>query len=540
MSEQAEVEVPEPDEVEVGKSTRFRRERSRRRLREMLRRTPDDPFLRMIWAVDLLQNSEPAVARRFLEAPDAAVGTKLGDKMFSYKWLLEDLVNELLITPKLAHREGPNWLLDCGKYEAFRQAYNVLYELQDAEHSLTLDGSSNIWAEMPRIGHRQFSWQQPALNLPNFYRSAALYGEGALSRHFEAQHGLTPSDLMLLGMGLWALLGSQPSFGRNLALPEIGLSQEVVDRGLKLLAAPIKDARQAALELRGFGRDRIYRPSALRRFPCISFGPGAERTVAPLRELILVRATEGLYYDLVGISDDVRRELGKSFELYAHRFVQAVLETPVHQAIQYRLRNNLIDSPDILIGPAEGLGVIVECKATRMSFDARFAQDRQPAAARGVEELSKGVGQIWRFASHVRRGLVPGYGLQNEVFGLVLTVDPWLRMTVGEADAIFERARQWCAARDPEIEPQDQMKVGFTHLEDFERMALQTDEAGIVATCKFGSDPAYIGWGFSELRQRAGAAERRRKYPFQSDMGRLLPWWTKIDEEQKARAARVS
>lgn len=526
-----------PDEEVVAKTTRFRLERARGRLKDLLRRADGESFLQMIWAVDLLQGGEPQVAKNFIRAPEQAASAKIGDSHFAYKWLLEDLVNDHLSVRQVTRREGPNRRLDCTNYDAFATVYNTLHEIQDAEQILDVTRRDNIWAEMPRIGHRQFSWQQPALNLRNFYRSAVLYGDGALSRHYAERCGISPSDMMLFGLGAWAQLGTQPFFNiGRMAVPEIGLTQDVVDAALALIAAPVGEQRQAALELRGTGRDRIYRQSALRKRPCISFGSNGERIRCPLRELILVRCTEGLYYDLVGISDDVRRELGRSFEVYALRFVEAVVNQPVVSSIDYRFKGNTISSPDILVGGPRELAVVVECKAARMSFDARFGPDRQAAGRRGLDELAKGIRQIWRFLSHVRRGLVVDHASRDDVFGLVLTIDPWLRMTVGEYDAIFNQAREWCAENEPEIEPVDQCKVGFTHIEDFERMALQTDGAGVIETCRAASDPNFIGWGFNELRERAGVQATTREYPFRADMGRVLPWWDTIDEVKRSRA----
>lgn len=526
-----------PEDETVAKTTRFRLERARGRLKELLRRADGEAFLQMIWAVDLLQGGEPDVAKKFIRAPEQAAGAKLGDRHFAYKWLLEDLVNEYLLTRQVTTREGPNKRLDYTNYDAFATAYNTLHEIQDAEQLLDVTRRDNIWAEMPRIGHRQFSWQQSALNLRNFYRSAVLYGDGALSRYYEERYGISPSDMMLFGLGAWAQLGTQPffSFGK-MAVPEVGLTQDVVDAALVLIAAPVEEQRRAALELRGTGRDRIYRQSALRRRPCISFGLKGERIRCPLRELVLVRCTEGLYYDLVGISDDVRRELGRSFENYALRLVEAVVNQPVAPSIDYGFKRNTISSPDILVGRPDELALIVECKAARMSFDARFGPDRQAAGRRGLDELAKGIRQIWRFLSHVRRGLVADHASRDDVFGLVLTVDPWLRMTVGEYQAIFNQARDWCAQNEPEIEPVDQCRVGFTHIEDFERMALQTDGNGVIETCRAASDPNYIGWGYSELRARAGVQDVKREYPFRADIGRVLPWWDTIDEVKRSRA----
>ncbi|MGY6512299.1 hypothetical protein ACXIUH_25505, partial [Vibrio parahaemolyticus] len=76
---------------------------------------------------------------------------------FAYKWILEDLVNHRISVRQLPRKEGPNWRLDCTNYDAFTALYNALHQIQDAEQILDVTRRENIWAEMPRIGHRQFS-----------------------------------------------------------------------------------------------------------------------------------------------------------------------------------------------------------------------------------------------------------------------------------------------------------------------------------------------------------------------------------------------
>lgn len=526
--------VPVDRDVEP-KLARFRLERARKFLRDTLRWVPCEEFIQMIWAVDLLQGGSPQVGRKHLvNVPEAAIGAKLGDKHFAYKWLLEDLINELLTIEPVARPRTPHRVLDCRNFDGFIRVYNALHEMQDSEQILDVNRRENILAEMARIGHRQFPWQQGPLNIPTFYRAAVMYGDGALSDAYIQRHGISPSNMMMFGLGVWAQLGTQPTYDpRRMALPEIGLTQEIVDAGSRLVTAPMAEHRRKAKEFRGGRREPHYRPSSLRAQPCISFGDDNSRIRAPLRELVISRCTDGLYYDLVGISDDVRRELGRAFEDYATRFIAAVMDAEVSRSAEYRHRGNTVHSPDALIGPRNNLAMIIECKAAKMSFEARFAENRRAAGQRGFDELSKGVRQIWKFVSHMRRGIVPGYGAAADIFGLVLTADPWMRMTVGEHQQIFEQAR--AEQDDPDVAPEDQCPVGFTHIEDFERMALGTDTPGLFRTCRLGSDPNYIGWGFAELRDRAGAEAIQRPYPFREDLPRVLPWWKVVDEAERRR-----
>jgi hypothetical protein len=47
-----------------------------------------------------------------------------------------------------------------------------------------------------------------------------------------------------------------------------------------------------------------------------------------------------------------------------------------------------------------------ECKATKLTYLAQFAEDPFEAERKQYVQIANGVVQLWRFFSHVRRGLL--------------------------------------------------------------------------------------------------------------------------------------
>ena len=86
----------------------------------------------------------------------------------------------------------------------------------------------------------------------------------------------------------------------------------------------------------------------------------------------------------------MREEYGRRFEQYALRYLQTMLPGVSWQGeTAYRWRKGEIKTPDIVWLTNAGVRVAIECKATRMSIEARYADD--PLMERGYEDIVKAV-----------------------------------------------------------------------------------------------------------------------------------------------------
>jgi hypothetical protein len=125
--------------------SRVARDIYRKRLRNALSITGDEPFLQMIWAVNALQTGRADLAARTLQFPPEAATSDIGSRYAIHAWELETLVNQLLLTPKAL---GPK-TYRCEMFDAASAFTNFLRKLENAESSLYLD-KINIFNEMHR------------------------------------------------------------------------------------------------------------------------------------------------------------------------------------------------------------------------------------------------------------------------------------------------------------------------------------------------------------------------------------------------------
>jgi hypothetical protein len=307
----------------------------------------------------------------------------------------------------------------------------------------------------------------------------------------------------------------------NLLVPKLRLDRRLVEAALLLMCASLEAAREEAAKLRRGGQNVAARPSVLRRTPMLAVtGRGV---IAPLPDLLLERATAGLYLDLVKAPSGIRDYIGRRFEQYCFELFKAAFGDQVRGEYGYGSKSMPLKSPDILIGAPEQLKLIVECKATRMSFAARFSDDWHLETTRGYGELAKGVGQIWRHCSHMRRRIVPDRP-SAELCGLLLTLDPWMRMTHNQEETVLSKARQWCAENDSEILKEDECPISFSHVGDIEDLLHRTSMDGVLKVLALSANR--VGWGMAELGSEEAVEHIRRPYFFKDRLDEVLPWTT--------------
>jgi hypothetical protein len=88
-----------------------------------------------------------------------------------------------------------------------------------------------------------------------------------------------------------------------------------------MLSLPISRARtetkaiiQQVNELHGSTIPTAYLPSILRQYPLIATENDPNLYIAPITEVILLRVTAGLYYDLIGGGQALLNEANDRFE----------------------------------------------------------------------------------------------------------------------------------------------------------------------------------------------------------------------------------
>ncbi|PRD43144.1 hypothetical protein C5748_13140 [Phyllobacterium phragmitis] len=479
-------------------------------------------MISLISAVVAVQSGNQKALRAVRDLPPEAVSAELGSPYHIPLWSLETLVNELLATPKpKGFGVGRTRLLNAKLFRTLKTLHSVLVHLENAEDGIFLE-SHDVFSEMARIAQRQFPWQRGVVNAPHLYRSILLYGTGTAREYFEVNAGTSLPDFVKTATYLYAALSKNGFIDRSRDLSTIGVTPAMREAALARTAILHAEARTLTARMRRGKRHTAYSPSILRDFPILAFGDQGERLRAPIPDLIMHRYTSGLYLDVVQGGPSVWTDIGRRFETYVLEYLQAMLEPYlVTGEKEYGPKKARHRTPDILVARDTGIVAAVECKAKRMSFDARFADDPVASAALGFDELAKGMFQLWRFFSHARRGLTGDLSVDLACQGVIVTADSWLTMAAKQAEKVVAAAHILANA-EGDIEDIDRRDIAFCQIDDVEYSLQNGTAESFLAACR------EIASGEKKwfMLSVASSANRDilREYPFKHRIPELLPW----------------
>ena len=514
-----------------------------KRLRKYVSAAPFAAFAKMIWAVNAIQSERVTAGSKHIQFPKEAATTDPLSKYKVHGWDLEDLWGEYFATRhKRLRKGGPNKILNCTHWDTFCNVFNTLKGMQNAESGVILR-EANVLHEMPKIMFRQLDWQRGFFTAQNFYRTAFLFGGPLAQEHFLKTVGVSFEQYTKTVFALYAHFRDRPILNKKINGKLIGVSSEELALVVDHISATPRQITNIARALKSRYPYASQRPSVLRRAPIIQMGANNDLICCPLIDVLAWRITEGLYYDTVGDDGALRNEISGRFEEYCKMLLDAETSSfEINGERLYRIsKKRELRTPDILLRKNGRLRVVLECKQRRMSFDAVFEPKNDANEVPGIEEIIKGVFQLWRFFSHVRRGFVQDECLSDSVVGVVLTLDPWLVMTRGRYEHILAEAKKLVREREPEIEDQDMRDVTFCYVKDFESLLARASDDTLLSTFGIAASDEFAGWLLQSVHQNQFPDQNERKpFPFQDKLAEVLPWWDKNEDELRISGRKNS
>lgn len=460
-----------------------------------------------------------------LRFPIEAETTEITSAYYAHKWKLESLTSEFFKIEKEGIKKGKIRRLRCDDFQVFAQVYNALKDLENAEAGLTLQKFS-VLMELHRIGQKQFEWQRGYMNATLLYKYGFIYGGKEASTYFHSKYGFEISKFVHFGFAVCSQLMQRPTTAvRSAEYAGIGITKNEFEAMLPLIALEVTTVRKQVANLHRSNIPTEYQPSFLRMHPCIWFR-GEGDLIAPLPALVMNRITSGLFYDLVSGPQSLKTEIGLRFEKYTAQLLDRMLsKLGVSESFKYSVKKNPVDSPDICVSEDGVIVLVCECKARRMPFDAKFGMALAGQSEDLLDELAKGVFQIWRFFAHLRRSLVPNKTSSPAAIGVLFTLDTWLSHSSELQSVVLEKARKRSLEYGG-IEAQDQRSIVFCASSELEEAIFTTPEDSFLGILQAATTDKHKGWLLSSISNQAyGELKTVRKNPFLDEMSELFPWW---------------
>jgi hypothetical protein len=501
-----------------------------RKLRDYLSRVDDAEFLQLCWAVATLQNSPDISVSDYLIYPPKAVMPQAGDQHRVHLWELETLATMLLTTPKHLPHQRPNTYFDCRYFETIAQSTNLLRSLENSESAMQGAGQ-NILLEIARIAHRQFGWQRGYATQEQMVRFAYVYGQGECAEFFTSKYSLTVTDFMHVSFLLFAHHYRYPWSGPP-KLEEFGIKSETLGRALKVNSVSLKTLKEKAKHLLASldAKARIsYLPSILRQFP-ISTSNDGRSIVAPLPELIMFRATAGLYYDFRDGPQRLTEEANLRFEEYVRELIVGLCpEFTALPSQKVGTKKSPYQTPDVLLVRGGKMVAVIECKATKLTYNAQFADNPMTEAERAYSQLIEGIIQLWWFFAKVRLGIHLNFPVTEDTCAVLLTMDSWMQMSSDLRNAAVAKARQGSNKYD-DICPVDMRPIVFCSMQDLADTLFVSSEDDLMRAFDLAKEEKYRGWRILDLKQKLGTVILVKEFPLKTEI--LLPWWSRHDSNR--------
>lgn len=382
-------------------------------LRNYLRRLNCLSFLQAIWSLaNHLEFGQPLPAHLAAANP----GNKEPLRLEFFLWELDTLAREAIL-----HCETPSGAPVTG----WRQVAVALVKLREAEQGVSRVDETNVLAEISRIAHRQFNWQQ-GVSYNDLVRTRRIYRHPGMSEVVRGVYGLSAEDVALAGfaalatfLGQFAITSDWPE---EVAEP-LGLNPRPL---IENLAADLATLRRSAREASSLDGNWAYAFNPLWLHPLIRVGGGV--TVCPLPGLLARRFTDGLYYDTGGHdADALGREMGPAFQA----FIGEVLERAgagdltVLPERRFGTKGRKRDSVDWIVSD-ETATLLVEVKVLKM----KRAAKEELAPARSVTEqlgkLAAAIGQLYATLTDALAGDYPHWKPDRRpVHPVLVTLDDW-------------------------------------------------------------------------------------------------------------------
>jgi len=509
------------------------------RLLTMLSHTEDPDTLTMLWAVHALQNGRAAAARKHLNFPPQANTSNLDSPFAVFPWDIETLVTLMMNTPKSV---SPPWMMRPMNVRQFNTAADLINLLRAAEDFDSADRvtAENVLMEMHRIAHRTFAWQRGFVNVPETYRSLFIYGQGKSEEYFEETYGLSTVDFYTVAFVYMSIFFNK---AWTVAVDDLGFFNAVrnkVRRAERLLASGIWDARrESSALLRRFelSAERrlpiIYQPSYLKMRPMVQVNTTVRPAfIAPLPTLLLHRATVGLFYDVIKGGTVVRNDAGARFEEYCRKSIKAHCPAfEVSPPVTYKLKKNPVETPDVILQLSGQVVAVMECKASKMTFEAQYGDNPVEEAHDGYSQIAKAIFQLWRFFSHVRRKLLD-FVIAEDAPAVVLTLDAWTLMSSELRREVIAEAKLIAAQKEPEITDEDQRSPVFCPLHELDHLLLVSTEQQLLEGMKAAIRPEFDGWALLTVRETVvEKLPEQKKYAF--DPAEFIWWWGELSKRER-------
>lgn len=497
---------------EMGRFSKEKRSYWTCRLHDLLRPVPVMDIVVMSWAIEAIREGREKAARRHLEFLGGADEHKIGEKYFVPPWSVDAVLREKI---SLGSTKETARYLNLKSWKGVFKLLNVYAGLSNVE-SVMDHSPSEVLAAMPRLFWPQYDWQIGASNMLRLGRAWHVYATDEGKAAFSTKHGVELETFLKVGFGIYVGTEGQPAI-RPSSLAALGITSNQLDQVRQIIGNTLAGHY---IWTRDTGNPEIPRDflrSITKERPIFEINdPKGRAYYIPSRAGLMLRITDGLYYDIVS-DPDARRSSGQAFEELCFKMIRHYIDPDIlvrrEQITSYGV------SADILVdNRAASTGLIIECKNRRLPQRVLTSPDPFKEHADAFGDVIDGIVQIWRTHNDIYSES------QMRMAGIVLQDDPWALLGSAFVSKLFSSA---CEKADKlEIPDVNRVPVVLVGYFDFEHVLRNYDFSRVFEASIEWSRKPFHGWELvSVLRDREVEKKTKAAFNYDELVTNAVPWW---------------
>ncbi len=368
---------------------------------------------------------------------------------------------------------------------------------------------SDVLAAMPRLFWPQYDWQLGTSNMFRIGRAWHVYATHEGKAAFSAKYGIDLEIFLKVGFGIYAGSTEHPAI-RSGYLAALGVTNTQLHQVRQIIGDTLKGHYEWARSTGNPDVPRDFLRSVTKERPIFEVSDtNGPAYCVPSRSNLMLRITDGLYYDIVSDSN-ARRRSGEAFEYLCLKIIRHYAGAT--RSVEPERKTTYGMSADILVEDnSTSTGLIIECKIRRLPQRVLTSPDPFEDCADAFDDVIKGIVQIWR-TYHEFYSVSP-----MNMAGVVLQYDPWTILGNAFVSKLFKSAHE--KANELDIPASDRIPVALVGYSDFERLLRDYEYADIFeAVCDWDTEN-FHGWELvGVLRNKK--LEKKPKPAF--DYGKLV------------------
>lgn len=433
-------------------------------LKDHLRYASSEEFLLTAWGLYQFWKGRMKLAGQAVRLNATAVKLRRESRFVIPPWEIVGLLTVYLEAyDNLTDSHLKPKYLDVRAWDTIAELINIYRDITNRQ---SMDGiekdTKSLLEMMPRIMLQQFSWQTGYDAPRSMIRGTFINYCPEAKAVFKSRYGLDAETFFTISIALTAHFNRVPHFTNLDMFSSIGILEVDVKKYLNIVSTTVKNASRAAKADGATTRHGLdFKVSRVFDYPVFKIGDDIRFAyTCPFPELLIYRATYFIYFDIMGatvpptekplrkMAFEAKSAMDKRFELYCVELAQHSIPDPIscRGDFTYGQVGFQRHTADLLIHKGNRVSIAAECKSKKMKINVRLSPRPVRDNLEELDDLAKGVVQIWRFFRDLKAGVVIEDGTPwmaaDDFVGALITLEEWADHNPVFTEECFRRANE--------------------------------------------------------------------------------------------------